>query len=541
MYLILATDIAKMQSIKDKPKDFIKTGFVARMVKKWLTWINYTLAGAIALLLLAALYYVWMNPSEFVLPDITARKSNLPKGAFARQPKEYESIGSPSLELAFSPLSVQLPDLRRHLIYYGINNRPDAKSDRPMLYFAFTGNKTPVPVALGDRLYVMYDKSQNPPQYIFSPDNSETPLWIQTSVQGSQAIVKVGMKSDNGQLINEPAAYAEFTLPEKEFMRFSGTVWELGKWRVDGTLLARQKARWNGVDKFIEEHGGDEYKAWEHKQRIDFGEGEESYSVYVNQGDCLSWHVDRWEAIKPGDTSRSLPLMCIKKVDERIMNLEVWDIDGKGKVVLNLVKATEAWAPQALEQNFKFLGARTRSQFVFEINQERILLRPHDWLVLIDGSWKKLQTPQEIDDFVERKIVGPLFVFDHIERKDDRQRIIGELFNAARTEKVVVELALQQGANPATGPAQKNPADEKKQKSRETNAPPMINNVGKPQPHPKPHGPPYVPYAGTNGAPAPGQGLGQNPGGVNGRPHGPGPQGPGPQGYGPDGPDDDDD
>lgn len=475
------------------------------MVKKWLSWINYALAGLIGIFLFAALYNFWANPTEFSIPETTARKSEIPKGAFVRTPEEYNAIGAPALKLTFAPLSVQLPDLRRYLIYYGKNSRPDAKEERPVLFFSFTGNKAPSSVSPGERLYVMYDKKQTPPQYVFSPNNAETPLWIEASTQGNQALVKVGMKGEADQVINEPKAYAEFSLPEKEFVRFGGASWELGKWRVDGTLLARQKARWYGVDKFIEDHGGVEYKDWEHKQRIDFGEAEEAYSVYVNQGDCLVWEDGRWKTVKPGEASLKYAMMCVKKVDERIMNLELWDVDGKGKIILNLVKANEAWMPQNLEQSFVFVGARTRSQFIFEIDDERVLLSPQDWLVLIEGAWKKLKTPEEIDAYVERKTIGALFVFDGLERRDDKQVIIGSLYNGSRTEKVVIELALQQSSQPSGQQGPKNPAEQKKQKVKETNGPSMVNTGGR-SPSAIPQGGSHsggpVPYGGPMGVPS---------------------------------------
>lgn len=445
------------------------------MVKKWMTWINYGVSGAIGILLFAALCLLWMRPTEFPSYDTTARKSTIPKGSFARAAQDYQSIAAPALDLAFSPLSVQLPDLRRYLVYYGKNGRPDAHEENPVLYLSFTGNKTPSPVHPGQRLYIMYDKGQTPHQYVFSPNNDQTPLWIEASVQGNQAVVKVGMKGENEQIVNEPKAYANFNLPEKEFVRFGGTVWELGKWRVDGTILARQKARWYGVDKFLEKHGGDEYKEFHNKQRIDFGEGDDAYSVYIGQGDCLIWTDSKWQAVKAGDASLKRTMMCAKKIDERVMNLELWDVDGKGKIVLNLIKANEAWMPQNLEQNFKFVGARTRSQFVFEINEERMLLRPHDWLVLTDAGWEKIETSESIDNYVERKTVGPMFVFDHIERKEDRQVIMGTLFNAARTEMVPIELTLQQGTTAMAKAA----AGEKKQKLRESNMSSVVKTRGK--------------------------------------------------------------
>lgn len=449
------------------------------MVRKWVTWINYFAFGMIALLLFGALCFSWMRQKSFSLNDGSVRKLEIPKGAFARSTQEYEAIGAPALSLAFAPLSIQLPDLRRYLVYYGKNGRPDAKDERPALYFAFTGNKNPIPLFSGERLYLLYDKKLMPHQYVFSQDNKPAAMWLEATPQGNQALVKVSMLGEGGQLIREPEAYAEFVLPEKEFVRFGGSVWELGKWRVDGTLLARQKARWYGIDKFLEKHGGEEYKALINKQRIDFGEGNEIYSVYAGQGDCLIWVDERWQAVEVGEASLKHTLMCVKKIDERVMNLELWDVEGKGKITLNLVKANETWLSQNLEQSFKFVGARTRSQFVFEINHERMILRPHDWLLLTDSGWKKLTTPAQIDDYVERKTVGPLFVFDRVERKEDRQVIMGTLFNTARTEMVTFELPLQQNG-PSSGQGPGGAVGEKKQKTKESNPPSVLKTENPP-------------------------------------------------------------
>jgi len=447
------------------------------MVKKWITWVNLGISGSIGICLLLALILLWMRPTEFPFHDLTARKSNIPRNAFARTPSDYNAISSPALQLTFSPLSVQLPDLRRYLIYYGKNGRPDADLANPIIYLAFTGNKIPAGVSPGQRLYLLYDKKQTPNQYIFSPNNTPTPLWLEAIAQGNQALIKVGMKGENEQIIHEPAAYAEFTLPEKEFVRFGGTnspPWELGKLRVDGTLLARQKARWFGLDRFLEKYGGEEYKDLQSTQRIDFGEGDDMYSVYLKPSSCLIWNDDRWQSAAPGESSINHAMLCVKKIDERVMNLELWDVQGKGKIVLNLIKTHEAWLPQNLEDSFKFVGARTRSQLIFEINHERILLRPNDWLVQTDGEWKKLETPAAIDAYVERKIIGPLFVFDHIEKKDDRPVVFGTFFNAARTEMVDVEFTLQQNSSASPPPpAEENrpSIEEKVRKIRESEPP----------------------------------------------------------------------
>lgn len=425
------------------------------MAKKWLGWINVLIAAAALLLLGGALLFALMRPSEIPTLDVATKKGALPKGAFALPKQAYDAIGEPVLDLKFAPMNQLLPDLKAKLVYYGKNGRPDADPEKPLMHFAFTGNKSPSSVLPGERLYLLYDRRLTPPQYVFSPANAETSLWFETVPQGNQALVRVWMKNENGEILHEPEANAEFTLPEKEYARFGGSTWEIGKFRVDGTLLARQRARWYGDDKFLERHGGKEYAFSIGKQRIDFGEGEDIYSVFVAPGDAMIWDTDKWKVVKPGPDSLGRPLLVVKKVDERLMNLELWDVEGKGKVTLNLLKSTETWMPQNIQQSFKFLGARTRSQFVFEIDKERMLLSPQDWLLLTENGWKKLSSPQEIDDYVNRKALGTLFVFDGIQRKDDRQVLVGMMFNPARTEMQPIEMPVQQGAAAPSPPSSK--------------------------------------------------------------------------------------
>lgn len=421
------------------------------MAKKWLTWVNFSVGGLTILLLLAAAVILFARPSEIIVDNTPISKPALPKGGFAMSKDAYDAIGKTVLELKFSPMTLQLPDLRRHLVYYGKNGRPDAEANRPTMHFAFTGNTIPSSVPPGEPLYILYDKKQSPSQYIFSPGNQPTAIWIEASAKGSEGIVKVSMKNENGEVLRDPAAHAQFNLPEKEYLRFGGKAWELGKWRVDGSLLARQRARWVGSDVFLQRHGGDEFQTLSGKQRVDFTEENETYSVFVGMGDCLIWENQRWKATKPGEETLKHPMMTVKKVDERLITFELWDVGGKGKVTLNLVKMQEPWTPQNIQQRFKFMGARTRSQYIFEIDKDRIYVSPQDWLLLTETGWIKLNTPEQIDDYVDRRLTGVLFVLDKVERKEDRQVFTGVMFNASRTDMQPVELAIQQGNGNSPG------------------------------------------------------------------------------------------
>lgn len=413
------------------------------MQKSWLMGANMGVLCGAGVLLLAAFSFYMLRPSTIEQSSFDVQKTQLPKSVFLLNKTAYASIGNPLLELNFVSPSMRLPDLRNQLLFYGKNGRPDATADKQLLHFAMAGSKTTLSIRSGEKLYLVYDKKQTGAKYAFSPENAETSLWIEADSQGNEAVVKVGMKNEKGETVTEPQNNAQFTLAEKEYARFSGGVWEIGKTRVDGTLLARQRARWFGPDLFLARHGGDEYKVVQEKQGIEFGEPDNTYSLYVCLNDCLIWKDERWVLVTPGQETLGYPLLIVKKIDDRVMGLELWDPEGRGKMPLNLLKANDPFVGQNVQNDFKFVGARTRSQFIFEVNDSRLTLKPHDWLLLTDDGWKKLDTVQTIDDYVTRKIHGVLFVFDEVVRKDERQVLTGTVFNASRSQMETVEIPMQ--------------------------------------------------------------------------------------------------
>lgn len=415
------------------------------MYQKFLKAFSLFLALSATLLLSYAFFLFAFAATDFSQRDIASLKKIIPPNSFQQNQEAYNSIGEPVLALKYSPPQLHVPDLRSLMVYYGKNGRPDANGENLKLHFTFNGLKSTHSVFSGEKIYLTFDKKATPCKYSFSLDNQETNLWFTAYPEGNNVAVHLFIKNENDEIVSEPPHLAAFNLSEREFVRFAGTgIWELGKWRVDGTLLARQKARWFGPDRFLEKHGGDEFSELVGRQRIDFDEGEACYSIFVKSGDCLAWNSERWEAKTPGSETTGMPLMCVKKVDDRVMNLELWDVEGKGKVMLNLIRSQENLAAQHLAQDFKFVGARTRTQCVFQVNQTRMIVKPNDWLLLSEGAWRKLTTAQEIDDYVNRKLNGTLFVFDEISRTDENKSLlVGTVFNPTRTEMQEVEIAMQ--------------------------------------------------------------------------------------------------
>ena len=414
-------------------------------------FVNAVMAVFSGVLAILAVLFALLRSGEIDYPTEKSKKLTVPKSAFTLNKEAYDAIGTSLFELEFAPLSIKVPDLKPLLLFFGKNARPDASNHSVALHFALSDSKSNASIPIGEKLYLLYDRKQTPARYVFSPSNQETPLWLEVvENKGNEAVVKISVKNEVGETITEPANNSSFTLPQKDFVRLSQNNWEIGKHRVDGTLLARQKVRWFGIDKFMDRHGGDEFQELQGKQRIDFGEGEEIYHTYIGVNDVLIWQNDHWLKVTPGKDSLGKNLMMVKKVDERMITFDLWDAEGKNKVTLNLLKSNEQWSPQNLQKDFKFVAARTRSQYVFEINGERVLLRPQDWLVSTETGWKKLSTPEEIDDYVNRKVIGPMFVFDGIVKKEDCQVLTGTVFSHNRAEMETIELAVPQACKNST-------------------------------------------------------------------------------------------
>jgi len=415
------------------------------MPRKWVILLNLGLAAFVLVLAVLAVGVSLSRPSEIAVSEAAPKTRVLPQNAFQLEKKSYDAIGPSLFTLKFAPPKMQLPDLRKLLTYYGPNGRPDMNLNSDAVYFGLANTKEQGSLSPGDKLYLLFDRTLTPPRYVFSPGNSPTTLWIEAKPEERSAKVSVAMMNEEGVVVQEPVNRAQFPLPQKEFAQFNrGSRWTLGENRVDGTLLARQKAKWYGSDKFFERHGGDEFEEMAKKQRLDFADGDDIYSVYLAKGDALIWDNGRWQEAELGDQTEGKPLMQLKKVAERLLTFDLWNGDGTNKIVLNLLKSQERWSPQQIQNDFRFMSARTRSQYVFEIDNDKMTLAPQDWLVKTDEGWEKLDTVEEIDDFVERKIQGPLFVFDGVEKRDDRQVLVGTLFNASRTDMKQVELDIPQ-------------------------------------------------------------------------------------------------
>lgn len=394
----------------------------------------------IFLTITAALTLTLFRPDHFEQQQIFSIKRQLPRHSFLMKEESYAIGKAPMLTLKESPPTIRIPDLRSHITFTSKNGRPDSSPETMHMHFVLNSSKETFSCLPGEQVHLRYEKKPTGNRYVLEKNIDESLLWITAEPDGNDVQIRVSMIDQEGNPIPGDGRES-FQMAIKEGNR-SITPWELGTWRVDGTLLARQKAKWIGQDKFFERYGGDEFQTLIGKQRIDFGEGEDAYALYASVGTAFAWNGERWIPTEPGPSTQDKPLIVVKKVEERVMMMELWDVEGKNRMALNLIRMPETFAAKPLTDEFRFVGARTKTKVLFELNHERMILKPNDWIVLTQDGWKKLSTPEEIDAYVERKIIGPLFVFEGFSKKEDRPILVGTLVTPNRTEVQEIEIAM---------------------------------------------------------------------------------------------------
>lgn len=408
---------------------------------KYINYANLFLITICSLFLLAAfIFALQASSSPLMQPPIPEKISGPPYHAFKQKPHAYQEIKEPALTLKYSDQDLPLPDLRNLLIYYGSNKRPDADTKNNKLYFSLGNPKEIFALKAKTPYYLIRDKVTR--KYQLSPNNQSTPLWINVSSLGTSAKVEVRMIGVRGSVITEPKEFADFVVAEKPIPpQISNT--EIGKWKADGALLARQKAKWYGEDLFLKNHGGHEFQVDSKQQKIDFGEGEDHYSVFVKPNEFLIWKDNRWQRPEKGENTQDYPLLFVKKADAKLMNLELWDKEGKSKIPFNLIKFSDPVPKIELTQNFQFIGARTKIHFMFNVDGKREIVGPQDWFLLGPEGWQKLSKVRDIDAYVNGDLKGPLLVIDSI-GTDQKERVLkGFLYNSSRSEAAAVEIPLK--------------------------------------------------------------------------------------------------
>lgn len=427
---------------------------------RWFPFINLTLSALLIFTLFLCFFVMLPKKEEWTVPQGVDTLKTLPKSPF--EYTSLEDFHTGPFAIKWSEPKMQLPCLSGELLYYGLVQRPDIPENKKLVHLSLSGQEEIQAFDVSEPVYLLYNGNGQQSAkseriftqageraarfgYSFSPENLPTTLWLDLFLEPNCSLkVEVNMLDEQGELIVNPKESHFLSLSAQDIPRLKQVGWEIDSSRVDSTLLIRQKARWVGRDLFLQEHGGEEFASAKDKERIDFG-AETPYSCFVQEGSFLIWEDGRW-VDAAGRSTWGLPLLVTKKIEERLLSFELWDPQGKGKTLLTLVRSKDLSGLPNLEEEFKFIGAKTWAKFIVESHQERLILKPHDWLVLTENGWIQLNTDELVDDYVEQRLQGPLLILDKLTKQNGKQVLTGKLFNTTRTQAEPIELSTTSNA-----------------------------------------------------------------------------------------------
>ncbi|MBS0654280.1 MAG: hypothetical protein JSR46_00755 [Verrucomicrobia bacterium] len=412
--------------------------------------------------LLGVAIYTSLDSSTVDLPaEKILKPTHLPR-SFAPKSADLAELDTPFLQLATRSNSPQLPDLRAVIVYYGANHRPDSAQDNSSIYIGLRGGQSSIAVNPHTPIYLNYTGKASHNRWAFSKKNSPTPIWITLEPSEKEARVSAYMKDKDGLAIDHPPEFASFTVNQTRQTAYpqGGANWQIGEFRVDGSLLGKYKAVWHGQDLFLRYFGGDEFAYTYGRERIEFKHLDAPYHCFVQPGTCLIFEEGRWQVVEPGADTRNKSLLVVQNVTERTILFDLWDPEGKNKIAMQLHKTP---TPHFSAEKFplKLAGARSKKDWIAQIGNVRILVGVDDWLLFYNGMWQKITGLEQLDNYVKGQIRGPLIVIEGTEKNGNEVNLVARVFDESRTQELPLKVSLSKSwVSPAAKKRQAAPSNE---------------------------------------------------------------------------------
>jgi len=400
--------------------------------------INFVL-GLLFIVFLIFLFVSLIEFEDLTMDENTRQEDSIYK-SFDQKIDLNTVLNSSFYALGKTSVSFELPDLRGMLFFYGINRRPDASEDKKLLFIGIKGTQEVYFVQSDECTYLSQDPAiLNRWQVV--KDTTKTPLWATFKPVENKVFVSLSMHDEKKQIVETPDHLHHFFLDEIQaaMPRTGIENWFIEDMRVDASLLLKQKAVWYGKDEFLNRVGIDEYQEYIDKERLQFFDGVSPYYCYVSEGSCLVFEDGRWVVVDPSEQTRTLSLLVVRKVDERVMSFDLWSPEGRYKYSYDLPRSQKAeFDPSRF--NIRLVGARSKKEWIVTIGGKRTTLLLDDWLLFKGDEWEKITTEEKLDDYIRGDLTGYLLILEGTEKLSNENCLIGTLIDDTRSRKTPVAI-----------------------------------------------------------------------------------------------------
>ena len=386
---------------------------------------------------------IWLTYKEPETPASLRRASSstvsIPNSFANTQPLK-EALKEPGLSLRHIDRVVKLPDLRQQLVSYGFHERPDREFSTPQIQFGLRGIQSCLSTRCNEKVYLRFDPRAARWQIATSP----TPLFFILRPKDSGVEAEVRLQEDGKEAVTTPIEFHKFIVASATPPNGS-QVWTLDTWSVDTSILERQGAVWYGQDRFVQELGGTEMEHEKSRERIVFTLGASPYVLWAKEKDCFTFEDGRWISVEVGSESAGKPLLMVTKIEQRSLQFSLWNEEGTQHLSLALQRRDPG---NATLPEIKVLGAKSRKQWLAEIQGQKVTFRPDDWIVCNGKEIVTISTQQQLDDYLEGRLSGHLLALQGITKEHGEPRLVGSFFDATHTVSLPISASLYRSWEP---------------------------------------------------------------------------------------------
>lgn len=326
----------------------------------------------------------------------------------------FDEIGYGPLALNGVRMKSPVPNLTRELVVLGTNGRPDAQPGEIALLLGLKSTQQEQIVFSGQTLFL---KRQPKDVFLFSAD--KTPLAITPiAMKDGSVAIEVVLEGEKGQFVlkNRPRQVNE----EASFAR------------------ALKEAKWWGPDLFLQNYGGEEYKTFHGKHKIEF-----SNSIcFVQEGDFLMWEDEQWKGVSLDQLLPFFPIAKVSSISSRGVQIEAWDETGFHLMNVQISSPQTPRVNYKLDELISSIRPRTASELSCMLGKRRVVLREGDWWLKMETGWRHLKKLNDIEDYLAHKMRGELFIFETVSMENGKAEVKGHFFDTMRTQMQPIALTV---------------------------------------------------------------------------------------------------
>ncbi len=338
----------------------------------------------------------------------------------ANRALSYGAIGTEALALNSAHLSSFSPNLSEEILILARNSRPDVHNKEASILIRLKTSQQERLVWDNTPIFLNCQTNEEGNVETLSFSAEPTSLWIKPVVlDNDRILIEMGKGEDKGQFVVQ--ASAELGARARTLMK--GDV---------AYIQNLKQAKCWGFDTLMQHYGGEEYKSLQGKQKIEFPSL--GGVCFVGAGDYLVWDRDRWQMVPFEKIPRDLPIAHVKSVSSKGVEIEAWDASGFQMARIKLEPEHANKLNYKMENLPSSIRIRTSTQVTCALGRRRLILREGDWLLRTSNGWRNLRKLSEIEDCIQHKIRGELFIFDNLEKEQGRVTLKGHLFDEMRTQ-----------------------------------------------------------------------------------------------------------